>query len=207
MSKKLLVTSNQANAVKDMANAKGVSRSQFQAAQDDGRFAKFLDTLKIDPTALILPPGARIHTVRIRFKPDREWQEAITAGGSDTPDNFNVRKVGGLYPPTSTGEIEEDLLLLNYSAGDGNWDKALAWAKSQKLRNTVPRQVFAIGEQHPKLHEQLGQNPMYIAATEECTFEGNRDACYVWWRGSKREARLRGVGNFAYSCDWFAFSK
>ncbi len=59
MSKKMLVSSNQTDAVRDMANAKGVTRAQFQAAQDDGRIARFLDTLKVDPTALTPPPGAR----------------------------------------------------------------------------------------------------------------------------------------------------
>lgn len=206
MGKIKLVTSNQANAVKDMANAKGLSRAQFQAAQDDGRIGRFLDTLKVDSTALTPPPGARLHTVRIRFKPDREWQESINAAGPNTPSDYNVRKVGDQYPPTGTEAIEEDLILLNFSNGDG-FDAALAWAKSKQLENTVPREVFAIGEQHPKLHKELGQNPMYVAATKECTFVGDRFACYVWWDDSEREADLSLVENFDSSNDWFAFRK
>lgn len=206
MSKKTLVTSNQTDAVRDMANAKGVTRAQFQVAQDDGRIARFLDTLKVDPTALTPPPGARLHTVHIRFKPDREWQESINTAGPNTPSDYNVRKVGDQYPATGTEEIEEDLILLNFPNGD-SFDKALAWAKSQHLENTVPREVFAIGEQHPKLHDVLGQNPMYVVATKECTFEGDRSACYVWWFGSLREADLSWVRYFDHSSDWFAFRK
>jgi len=212
MSKKLLVTPGQTNAVRDMANAKGVTRAEFQAAQDDGRIARFLDTLKVDVKNIDLatltpPPGARLHTVRISFKPDREWQEAINAAGPNTPSDYNVRKVGDQYPPTGTEEIEEDLILLNFPKGDGFFDRALAWAASKQLQNTVPREVFAIGEQHPKLYEKLGQNSMYVAATKECTFGGDRCACYVWWNDSKRGANLRWVGNFGSSRDWFAFRK
>lgn len=202
----MLVTSNQTDAVRDMANAKRVTRAQFTAAMDDGRIARFLDTLKVDPTALTPPPGARLHTVRIRFKPDREWQEAINAAGPNTPSDYNVRKVGDQYPPTGTEEIEEDLILLNFPNGDG-FDAALAWAKSKQLENTVPREVFAIGEQHPKLHIELGQNPMYVAATKECTFEGHRGACYVWWDDLKRGAYLGRVEDFSYGGGWFAFRK
>lgn len=206
MSKNTLVTSNQTDAVRNMANAKGITRVQFQAAQDDGRIGRFLDTLKVDPTELTPPPGARLHTVRIRFKPDREWQEAINAAGPNTPDNYNVRKVGDQYLPTGTEEIEEYLILLNFPNGDG-FDVAHVWAQSKQLEDTLPREVFAIGEHHPKLHEELGQNPMYVAATKECTFEGFRNACCVWWLDSRREAYLDWVGNFDVSRDWFAFRK
>ncbi len=211
MSKKMLVTSNQTDAVRDMANAKGVTRAEFQAAQDDGRIARFLNSLKgcansTDLTGLTPPPGARLHIVRIHFKPDYEWQEAVNAAGPNTPSDYNVRKVGDQYPPAGTEEIEEDLILLNFPNGDG-FDAALAWAASKQLEKTVPREVFAIGEQHPKLHEVLGQNPMYVAATKECTFGGFRHACCVWWYGSGREARLPWVKRFAYSRAWFAFRK
>ncbi len=206
MSNKTLVTSNQTDAVRNMANAKGVTRAQFQAAQDDGRIARFLDTLKVDPAAFTPPPGARLHTVRIRFKPNREWLEAVNAAGPNTPSDYNVGKVGDQYPSTGTEEIEEYLILLNFPNGDG-FDAARAWAQSKQLEDTVPHEVFAIGEQHPKLQEVLGQNPMYVVATKECSFEGLRGACFVWWLGSKCGASLRWVGGFDRSSGWFAFRK
>ena len=152
------------------------------------------------------PRGARLHTVRIRFKPDREWQEAINAAGHNAPNDYNVRKVGDQYPPTGTEEIEEDLILLNFPNGNG-FDKAIAWAASKQLQNTDPCEVFAIGEQHPKLYEKLRQNSMYVAATKDCTFEGDRSACCVWWSDWGRKAHLYGVEYFDNSDDWFAFRK
>lgn len=37
------------------------------------------------------------------------------------------------------------------------------------------------------------------------TFEGNRNACNVWWNRSKRKANLNWVENYGNSNDWFAF--
>lgn len=208
MSKKTLVTSNQTDAVRDMANAKGVTRVQFQSAQDDGRIARFLDTLKIDQNQKVVmsTQDPRIHIVRVKVKLDRPWQEAVNAAGPNTPNNYNVRKVGDLYLPTGTDEVEEELIMVNYPKGDG-YDKALAWAKTQGLENTVPREVFAIGEQHPNLHIELGVNPMYAVSTTECSFEGDRSACFVWWHDSAREASLHWVSSFDDSHDWFVFRK
>ncbi len=205
MGKYTPVTNRQTDSVRDMANAKKIGRERFQKALDDGRIARFLDTLKADALNIVPPQGARIHIVSVKVKLDRPWQEAVNAAGPNTPDNYDVRKVGDLYAPTGTEEIQEDLIMLNYPKGDGNWDKALAWAQTQGLKNTVPREVFAIGEQHPNLHTHLGVNPMYAVATTECTFGGRRQACYVWWDDSKRGASLRWVSDFGVSGDWFVF--
>lgn len=211
MSKKMLVTSNQTDAVRDMANAKGVTRVQFQMAQDDGRIARFLDNLKVDVNnvgfaTLTPPPCALLHTVHIRFKPDREWQEAVNAAGPNTPGNYNVRNVGYQYPPVGTGEIEEDLILLNFPNSDG-FDKARAWAQSKQLEDTDPREVFAVGGQYPRLHKRFEQNPMYVVATKECVFGGIRYACCVWWDDLEREVNLNWIRNFNSSLAWFAFRK
>lgn len=206
MSKKMLVTSNQTDSVRSMANAKGVTRDQFQKASDDGRIARFLDSLKTGTAGIMPPQEGRIHAVRVKVKLDRPWQEALSAAGPNTPDNYNVRKVGDQYPPTGNKEVEEELVMVNYPKGDG-YDKALAWAQTQGLENTVPREVFAIGEQHPTLHVELGLDPMYVVATTECSFGGDRRACYVWWDGSARKADLRWVGGFVSAFDWFVFRK
>ena len=200
------VTLNQAKAVMNMANEKGVGRGLFQEALDDGSIARFLDDLKQGLGGLVPPPGARLHVVRARVKHGREWQEAVDAAGPNTPSHYNVRKVADLYPPVNTEETEKNYVLLNFPNGDG-YDKALAWAQSVGLKPTVPREVFAIGEHNPDLHQTLACNPMYVVATTECTFGGYRRACYVWWIGSKRGAHLDWVSDFGSSNDWFSFCK
>lgn len=215
------VTTAQTECLRKMANDKKLSRAAFQAALDNGAFGRFLDQLKADETTEYVPmsdariaeltelaakQGARIHILRrVKVKQDRDWQEAVNLAGPNTPSDYNVRKVGDQYLPTSTKMVEKDIVLLNYSKGDGNWDKALTWGDDAKLKKTVPREAFAIGEQHPALHTTLGQNPMYVVATTKCVFGGNPRACYVWWLVSKRVADLFWVSCFGGSCVWFSF--
>ena len=224
MSNNKPVTTAQLEAVRKMAREKKVGRAAFQAALDNGSFARFLDQLKADEateyvpmsdariaelTKLAAKQGARIHILRrVKVKQGRDWQEAISLAGPNTPMDYNVRKpeVSAQYQPVSFKVVEKDIVLLNYPNGDG-WDKALAWGDEAKLKRTVPRETFAIGEQHPTLHNTLGQNPMYVAATTKCAFGGVPGACFVWWRDSERRASLRWVGHFVDSCGWFSFSE
>jgi hypothetical protein len=152
--------------------------------------------------------GARLHILRrVKVKQDRDWQEAINLGGPNTPMDHIARKpeVSVLYQPVSSQIVEKDIVLLSYPNGDG-WDKAMVWGEEAKLKKTVPRETFAIGEQYPTLHNTLGQNSMYVAATTKCTFGGYPRACSVWWRDSDREAVLRWVSYFDNSSGWFSFS-
>ena len=151
--------------------------------------------------------GVRIHTVRAWVIPDRPWDEAINAAGPNTPPDYNVRKVGHLYAPVETDAEVQEHILINSSAGDGSWDKALALGAELRLKCTVPREVFADGEQCPYLHRILGVNSMYVVATTECSFGGVQQACFVWWFDSEREAGLRHVEDFGNANDWFAFRK
>ncbi len=201
------VTSAQTDSVRDMANAKGVGREAFQKALDNGDFGRFLDGIKTETIGITPPQGARIHTLRLTVQMNRPWQEAIDAAGPDTPADYNVRKVGDLYPATGTDAVEGDYIILNFPAGNGNWDKALAWAQGAGLKNTVPREVFAVGEHNSSLHRTLGVDPMYVVATTDCSFVSGRNACYVWWHGSERKAYLNWISNFDNSNDWFLFRK
>lgn len=182
------VTNDQGTQVAKMARDKG----------KDGQ------TITIG-TPLIPPPGCRIHILSVPVIHDRDWQEAVNAAGPNTPADYNVRKVGDQYPPEGvTGE--EEFILLNCPSG-GSWDKAIAWAEQFGLERTAPRQVFAIGEHKPKLHRELGLNPMYVVATKECSFDGDQLACYVWWGGSEREVDLHWLSSCGHSHDWFAFRR
>ncbi len=158
-------------------------------------------------SAIIVPLGVRIHTVHVRVKPARLWQEAVNAACPDTFPNKILRDVGSCYPPTDTDEVEEDLVLLNYPEGNGSWEKALAWSSEKGLKNTAPREVFAVGEQHPNLNRILAINPMYVVSTAECVIGDGRRACCVWWYASDRQAGFELLNYFGRSVGWFAFRK
>ena len=219
------VTVAQTEGLRKVANDKKVGRTLFQRALDNGSLARFLDSLKVDEemeyiplsdariaeiTTVAIAVGARIHVLRrVRVQQDRDWQDSINLAGPNTPMDYNVRKteVSAQYPPVSKKMVEKDIVLLNYPKGDGDWDRAIVWGQSTSLKPTNPREVFAIGGQHPTLHNTLGQNPMYVVASIECSFDGDRNAYYVWWYGSIRRARLRRVSLFGYTSHWFAFSE
>lgn len=201
------VTTSQTDGIAKMANEKRIHHDVFQKKWiDEGEVSRSLDALKMRTVAEQY--GARIHTVRTWVISDRPWDEAVNAAGPNTPADYNIRKVGNLFLPTGgTDEVEQEHIFLNCLDGQGSWDKALTWGKEVKLLPTVPREVFADGEQHPYLHRILGVNPVYVVATTECTFWGYRRACCVWWRGSKREAYLDPVEDFGDADGWFAFRK
>lgn len=213
MSKQLDVTVAQAMEVRSMALAKGISRKCFQRGLTDGTFATALEVVKEGRRIMLAPnfeppPGGRIYILRVPVVLDRDWHDAINAAGPNTPDNYDVRKVGDLYLPTGTGVVEKEAVLLNFGLNGGSWDRAIAWARQYPvLKKTDPRLVFAICEYHPLLHRELNVNPMFVVATQECSFEGNRQACNVWSNGVRREAYLRWVNNCGSAYDWFAFSR
>ena len=153
------VTTAQLEQVRKMAKEKSVGRDEFQRGLDDGSIAVVLDSLKIDGEArkseLVPPAGGRVCVVRVPVQFDREWQEAINAAGPNTPDDYNVRKVGDQYPPAGNGTVETEIILMNFGSNGGSWDKAIAWANQNRLKRTNPRQVFAIGEHKPGLNREL----------------------------------------------------
>ena len=132
----------------------------------------------------------------------------MNAGASDTSRENDIMKVGGLYPATGTTRIvEEYIVLLNYPSNDGSWVKAMVWARWAKLRNTVPREVFALGELYPKLQHniQTHDSPVYVVATTGCSFEGRRHACSVWWSDPIRDAQLMAFPICRDKNCWYAF--
>ena len=207
--KYLPVTTKQTDSICQMANDKEVGRVRFQKALDDGSISRFLDSLKWKPVEIKLSDGtsAQIIEIEVEVEQDCEWQSAVNAAGPNTPSDYNVRKVGDQYTPVGKGKVKEKLILLNFPSGGGSWNKAITWAKAENHKQTNPREALAIGEHHPKLHEQLGQNPMYAVATTDCSFGGNRSACYVWWNVSKRMANLAWVEYFDCANAWFVFRK
>lgn len=193
------VTTAQAECLRKIANEKKVGRASFQEALDDGSFARFLDWIKPDEaieheyvplsdvhieelTALAAKVGARIHVLR------------------------RIRKFEVSAPclSTSNKEIETDVILLNCSKGEGNWDKAIAWGNEAKLRAVNPREVYTICEQNPDLHTVLGKKEMYMVAPVS-SFKDNRPLHSFWWIGSKRGPLLCWISDFERADGCFAF--
>jgi hypothetical protein len=204
MSPTKLVSFAQGDSVVRMANLKGVEYSAFELALNDGTFAGVLDGLKNGTVGLTAPPGARIHTLHIKYQQNHPWKEVVTAAGSDTAFDSNVWGADGLYLPTGNETVEEDIILLNYSSG-GSWDRARGWAEGTKLISTDPREVFVIGEQHPELGKVLFEGPMFVVATTECFLARHRQACYVWWVGKRRGVEMARLARFSETVCWFAF--
>lgn len=207
------VTDNQGLGFARMARAKGVSRQQFAASEEDGTLGRILDGIKAGMpitigTPLIPPIGGCIHIVKVRkLKLDREWWDAVGSAGPDIGRHSKVLKVGDLYPPTGTGVVEEEHILLNYPDGDGGFDNALAWATQFSLVPNDPRRVFGMAKQHRTLHHNLGMSPMYVVAPIACSFDGGQQACCVWWGDMNREAYLNWTFNFSDGDVWFSFRK
>ena len=155
--------------------------------------------------ALTAPDGGRIHIVRVLVNPTREWQEAINAAGPDTPSNYEVCKVADKYPPQDGAVEEKEIILVNFGRTISDTKVAVDWGKQNKLRPANPRQTFAVGEYKPKLHRELGVNSMVVVSPDECTFDGYRRVCDVWWDDTDRFCGLSWDG-LEWNADyWFAF--
>lgn len=204
------VTSAQVESLRNQANAKGISRAAFQEWLDD-HASTTLKSIKVKMTGIAPPRWGRIHTLRLSAKLDRPWNEAIDAIGSDTPQKSIIRNMSDRYPVTGTKVLQRDYILLNYpefKSYNYNWEKACLWALEVGLHRTVPREVFAVGEQHSLLHLALGLDCMRVVATiKDDYFESHRCACCVEWCGSKRDATLGSINPCGSPIDWFLFRK
>jgi hypothetical protein len=147
----------------------------------------------------------KTYELKVKVNNARDWQEAINAISNKTGENWGVRKLSNLYPP-SEGEAEQDLILINLPEG-GTREQVLEYAKANNLEPTNPREVFAIGEQHPDLDNILGFSYMYVLETTNCAIENNRLACGVWWISSERMAGLYWISESNDQLGWFAFRK
>lgn len=156
---------------------------------------------KVEP-----PAGGRIHIVNIPVYHGRPWKQAVRKAGPNTPNGYDIWKVGHLYRASNEKTVVEEIILVNFGKFTPR-DQALAWGQSQNLKPKPSRSAFAVGEHSPDLNKKLGMDPMCVVSLEECTFMGHRQFCCVWWGGSGREAYLRWAGRLVRAYDWVAFSR
>ena len=201
MASKEAVTNRQGAVVCDMANQKGVTRSLFQSALDDGTWGRFLNVVKEGRLAdfhylLTPPPGGRIHVVRVPVDPSLRWKEAVEAAGPDTSDDHHVKKIGRLY--TAIGGVirDETIILVNIGPEGGSWGEIMGWARVNNLKLTHPRQVFAIGKYKPSLHKELGMKQILVMETTGCLTttdlysRDGRHACGIMLSDAERSTLL-----------------
>ncbi len=152
--------------------------------------------------------GGRVHVFHnVTVDYARSHNEAALAGGPQTPENYDVLKVGDQYKSPQTGKVVETLVAFNWSKGGGSYDEAVTFGLSNGLERTISHETFAIGEHYPKLNYELGPNPMYVIETTGCSFDGGASACLVWWSDAKRRSSLSWQSDYGGEDDWFLFRK
>lgn len=213
MNKIMNVSTAQAEVFRLMANDRGITSGAFRSALDDGRVGKFLDTLKVDLAKLIPAISFSHLIVSVCFDPGCGWREMIQTCCPLTSPDSAVWDMDVLCPPTWTEKIGEEVILIN-SANKFDLFSAHAWAKSMQLKDTTPREVFAIGKEYPELHKRLRLDSMRIVATRKPNFGDDCLRCYVEYDGRGLRAGcgnmnriddLPELTNLDISRDWFAF--
>jgi len=205
MKKSQMPTLAQAGYIRDTAIELGVTREMFQTLRDDGTWTKVLKERRDQ----IVAGRENIRTFELKatVRQDRPFIEALEAAGPCTPNNYNVRKIGDLYPPVSNRQEDVEFVLRSFPKGGGSWDKALAWAKPNGYKISNPREAFAVAEQHD-LRKLLDRNWLYLVATTECSFRGYRWAvCVRVGELCHHSACRYGLVSFGQDEDWFLFRK
>lgn len=209
------VTNRNGVQLAQKARANGVSREDWvKFINDPKKLQKFFDELKngdnwferlqVEASKI----GARVHLIpKLKVDGSRFWKDAVMAGGPQTGSGYNVLNVADKYQSSENKITDEVIILFNWINGGGSYQQAIEWGLVNNLEKTVPREVFAVGENFPNLNYELGPNPMYVVETTGCSFGSDTIACCVWWRGALRESDLRWQGIFGDGSGWFAFRK
>jgi hypothetical protein len=209
------VTNRQGVQLAHKANENGVSREDWAKFTNDSvKLAKFFDEMKNDDNwfeklqSEASKIGARVHLIpKLTVDYAKSHNEVAMAGGPQTPSNYNVLKVADKYQPSENKVTDETIVLFNWINGGGSYQEAIEWGLQNGLLKTTPHVPFTVGEQFPNLNYTLGPNPMYVVETTGCTFDGNADACSVWWYDANRGSDLHWQDDFGDDNDWFAFRK
>lgn len=100
----------------------------------------------------------------------------------------------------------DDFTLINFKSA-GSFYKAVEWAKENGLSKTIQQDVLDLSQKYPSLNKTIGMDYIYLVSTTDFTFDGNRQACCVWWSDAGRGASLYWLSRFGGRYDWFVFRK
>ncbi len=149
--------------------------------------------------------GATVHVFRkILVKQGLDWEESLSFAGSPFPGIENP-KFGDKYKTNSKEELFKDIILFKLSGG---WNKAIHLGSSVKLKNTNPRDVFAISGQCPNFGEILenAAECVEIVSTTKTGFEGMTLTCLVHSSDPVRGAAVARIDSLNKPHTWFAFT-
>ncbi len=173
--------------------------------ENQGALQRVLRGALMSGEFVLAPQGGTLHFVSVPVDESRPWDEAVRTAGPNTPDEYNVWKVGDQYPPQGESGVRE-IILVNFGRGSfTTGEQALAWGKENRLRPASPRGCFAVGEHCPKLNRELGKNYMAVVSLDLCSFGGERQVCNVWWNDTERGANLNWVDDEFDDDYWLAF--
>lgn len=136
-------------------------------------------------------------------------QEKKNEAPAIVPPEWGRIHILQLQVPVATGdstkEERKEVILLNLGNG-GDFKKAIAWGEHNNLKRTTQQYVLAIGRQKPRLHRELGMDPMYVVTSEEYTFGGRPPRVFhVWWRGKECAESIHWIGLARDPYGWVAF--
>ena len=198
MGKILPVTSNQGDAIRDMANEKGVGRANWQNAHDDGRFSRFLDSLKTDE-AEASQVRAPQHLYEFQFEKDgadastlvaRTRQTFFVSEYAEAMTNSKAEFVVGPKEKVIVRAFTcASLSVTGWTETDFFGPKGFEYVKKFGLAPCISDDAFGIRAAHPeqKLDEWIWVAHPPISAL------GYRDVFHV--------GHGRGDGRFVYGND------
>jgi hypothetical protein len=155
--------------------------------------------------ATIRPPSwGLVHLVNdVPVQLDADWEKAVNELGPASPPSYDIHWVGRLYPPTGSGMIHSDFVLVN--PADGSYREALDWAAQYDLLPAPPRHVFALAKHEPELHHELGMDRLYVVSPVKQSFLGGARVWHVWFGGGRCEAGACLVEDVDRALAWVAF--
>lgn len=151
--------------------------------------------------------GLLVVRLQVSVNWDRTYEEAIPAGGPDTPANYLIWQAADQYPKPkgSSGTELAAVSLLGYGR---SWDsqEAVDYTVKKNLAAPHPQQVFAIGEDgnYPRLHKDLGKPYLVAVCLQKCKLGRDVRLPYLWFYGDEREASARRFDDGWHDGYWFA---
>lgn len=152
------------------------------------------------------------YTPKLKVKRKKmSYEDAVLLGGPQTSPNSNVFKVGEKY--SKPRKTYEDIILLWYRNGRGDYLKTIEWAISQGLSLGTPYEMFAMSNEYPDLCLSFELLQLRMVETTGCLFNQEKRVCCLTWdifeehEETIRSLELHSVSDFNEQDVFFVFKK